>query len=538
MMLNLEKILLDNNIERKILKLKKNPTLFFKDFYMNKINSKKSQLTAQPVKKINLEEKKPSKILQRVNIGENSEVFYKRLKKILIEFDVKYMLGAAPDQWMYGIHIEKNDLHFFLRVIMEWLNSSNIFIKVRNESYSVAEFFKLKNKNQIRSFDILVTELDSVDTKYCSYIHVMLWQKIDSYSSEVIYSILEENKYIHRLREDRYYDLMTNHLEINDKNHIEDINFPIDVVYTWVDGEDLLWKAEKIKYQGGSIENIEEAARAYSDERFRNRDELLYSLRSIELFAPFVRNIYIVTAGQTPEWLNLSHPKIHIVDHKDIYRNIEHLPTFNSSGIETQLHHIEGLSEYFLYLNDDFMLGDFCTPSDFFYANGIIKFFPSEARAYEDDIDDSREEYLIADRNAINLMKKDYDVCSRYIMKHAPYPCNKSYLYELERRYSSQFADCASSRFRSKKDLRPIAFMQPNLGLIEGKAIASNISNRYLALYKNTIKEQFDGVINSRKYKTICINDVGVSIDNLEETNKLTHDFLENYYTIKSSFEV
>jgi hypothetical protein len=122
-------------------------------------------------------------------------------------------------------------------------------------------------------------------------------------------------------------------------------------------------------------------------------------------------------------------------------------------------------------------------------------------------------------------------------MKHAPYPCSKSYLYELESRYKTVFSTCAENKFRSPTDIRPIAFMQYNFGYFEGKAIQGNITNRYLALYKDTIKEQFNGVLENRKFKTICINDVGVNDDKLEQVNRFTHDFLESYFPIKSSFE-
>lgn len=536
MKLDLDSVMQKYKIDRKLMKLKNNPSLFFEDFYKKKLNMVNNfRLTGNTGQS---DEKTVNCALQRVAMAHEGNVFFERLKKLCKEFDVDYMQGAALDQWMYGIHIEKKDVNFFLKIIHEWLNSDDIYIKFKNENYTVDQFLKI-NINDIKVFDILIKEQKGEGVKYCSYIHVMLWQKIENYSNEKIYTILEENKYIHRLREKKFKRMMQNHEYINTTNYALDFIHPIDIVYTWVDGDDIEWKKQKNKYQG-KTEEIQEnnAGRATSDERFRNRNELLYSLRSVELFAPFVRNIYIVTAGQKPEWLDISNPKVKVIDHSEIYKNIKFLPTFNSSGIETQLHHIEGLSEYFLYLNDDFMFADFCTPEDFFYANGKIKFFPSEARAYEDDIDETREEYLIADRNVINLIMKEYGLKNRFIMKHAPYPCKKSYLFELEKRYQSEFDTCASNRFRAKTDIRPIAFMQYNLGFVEGQAIPFDISNRYLALYKRNIKTQFNGVIKTREYKTICINDVGIEPDSLEKINELAHNFLENYYSIKSQFEI
>lgn len=100
--------------------------------------------------------------------------------------------------------------------------------------------------------------------------------------------------------------------------------------------------------------------------RFADNDELRYSLRSLEKNAPWVKNIYLVTNGQIPRWLNVDHPQIRIVQHKDIYPNQSHLPTFSSSSIETHLHLIPGLSRQFLYINDDILLGRPVWPEDFY----------------------------------------------------------------------------------------------------------------------------------------------------------------------------
>lgn len=112
----------------------------------------------------------------------------------------------------------------------------------------------------------------------------------------------------------------------------------------------------------------------YKDEetasRFQDNQELRYSLRSVWLHAPWVRNIYIVTNGQIPSWLNLQHPRIHMVPHEAIYKNKSHLPTFSSPSIEANLHRIPGLAEHFIYLNDDVMFGRDVAPSDFYTYGG------------------------------------------------------------------------------------------------------------------------------------------------------------------------
>ncbi|KAK5580536.1 hypothetical protein RB653_000556 [Dictyostelium firmibasis] len=165
---------------------------------------------------------------------------------------------------------------------------------------------------------------------------------------------------------------------------------PIDVVYTWVNGSDpkLIKEVTELKRskrdplipecQG---KQTPEKDKCYRDDntasRYVDNQELKYSLRSIEKFAPWVRHIFIVTNGQVPNWINLSNPKLSIVTHQQIFANKSHLPTFSSPSIETHLHRIPGLSKKFIYLNDDVMLGREIYPDDFVTQNGGQRVFLS-----------------------------------------------------------------------------------------------------------------------------------------------------------------
>ncbi|XP_072528596.1 N-acetylglucosamine-1-phosphotransferase subunits alpha/beta [Salminus brasiliensis] len=103
-----------------------------------------------------------------------------------------------------------------------------------------------------------------------------------------------------------------------------------------------------------------------SASRFEDNEELRYSLRSVEKHAPWVRHIFIVTNGQIPSWLNLDNPRVTVVTHEEIFQNQSHLPTFSSPAIETHIHRIPGLSQKFIYLNDDVMFGKDVWPDDFY----------------------------------------------------------------------------------------------------------------------------------------------------------------------------
>lgn len=101
---------------------------------------------------------------------------------------------------------------------------------------------------------------------------------------------------------------------------------------------------------------------------------LQYWFRGVEKFAPWVNRIYFVTWGHIPSWLNLSHPKLKVVRHEEFIPT-DYLPTFSSHPIELNLHRIKGLSERFVYFNDDTFLIRPVLQEDFFQkrtAQGLL----------------------------------------------------------------------------------------------------------------------------------------------------------------------
>lgn len=144
----------------------------------------------------------------------------------------------------------------------------------------------------------------------------------------------------------------------------------IDFVIPWVDGSDPNWQAEKAKYQGKTLDDSNSA------NRFRDWGLLPYWFRAVEKFTPWVRKIHFITWGHLPAFLNTENPKLHIVLHED-YLPIEYRPTFNANTIEMNIHRIDGLSEYFVYFNDDmFILRPMAENS--FFANELPCTFGAE----------------------------------------------------------------------------------------------------------------------------------------------------------------
>lgn len=134
----------------------------------------------------------------------------------------------------------------------------------------------------------------------------------------------------------------------------------IDFVITWVDGNDPAWREQMRSYR-----NDADLGPGVTDDRYRDWGILPYWFRGVDQFAPWVRTIHFVTWGHVPSWLDVTNPHINIVRHEDFIPK-EYLPTFNSNAIELNLHRIDGLSEQFVYFNDDMFLCRAMKPQNFF----------------------------------------------------------------------------------------------------------------------------------------------------------------------------
>ena len=136
----------------------------------------------------------------------------------------------------------------------------------------------------------------------------------------------------------------------------------IDFVITWVDGNDPEWQARKAKCLG--LQETDDRT-----ERYRDWDLMRYWFRGVEKYAPWVRKIWFICDQEPPAWLNRECPKLQIVRHQEFIPQ-EYLPTFSSVPIELNMHRIKGLSERFVYFNDDtFIISRL--KEDFFFRKGL-----------------------------------------------------------------------------------------------------------------------------------------------------------------------
>lgn len=186
----------------------------------------------------------------------------------------------------------------------------------------------------------------------------------------------------------------------------------VDFVYLWVNGNDPEWQAKRNAFIGVT----EEKSAVNCEGRYADNDELKYSLRSLEMYAPWIRRIFIVTDNQVPQWLDTSNPRIKIIDHKDIMPALC-LPCFNSCLIEHFLHRIPGLAEHFLYGNDDMFINKPVTPESFFAADGlpIIRFNRRPFRKLtlllkEKVLKKPLSNYVLTIKNSAELVEKKYGI--------------------------------------------------------------------------------------------------------------------------------
>lgn len=139
----------------------------------------------------------------------------------------------------------------------------------------------------------------------------------------------------------------------------------IDFVVTWVDGTDPAWQARKRAAEAAEGGKASSDSEANGPDRYRDLGLLRHWFRGVERFAPWVRKVFFVTCGQKPDWLDETHPKLRLLDHRE-YIPGEWLPTFHSNTIELNLHRVSDLSERFVLFNDDMFLLQPQGPENFF----------------------------------------------------------------------------------------------------------------------------------------------------------------------------
>ncbi|MET8154476.1 stealth family protein [Actinoplanes sp. NPDC049668] len=318
----------------------------------------------------------------------------------------------------------------------------------------------------------------------------------------------------------------------------ERISFPIDAVYTWVDGSDPAWQARK-KTALAANTWLDEASRlSANDSRYASRDELRYSLRALHCFAPWVRHIFLVTDDQVPAWLDTEHPRLTVVSHREIFGSTGRLPTFNSQAIESRLHRIPGLSEHFLYLNDDVFLGRPAAPEMFFTSGGLTRFFPSPARVDSAPRTPGDPPADSAGKNNRELIKAAFGRVLTRKMMHTPHPSRRSVIEEIENRFAEHVDATASHQFRHPDDISLLSSLQQYYAYLTGRGVSGPIAYRYNDLADPATPFKLAELLRKRNLDAFCLNDTDTTGGAAAEQAALLGDFLPAYLPFVSPYEL
>ncbi|HYP72612.1 MAG TPA: stealth conserved region 3 domain-containing protein, partial [Microbacterium sp.] len=247
-----------------------------------------------------------------------------------------------------------------------------------------------------------------------------------------------------------------------------EVTVDVDMVFSWVDGS-------STRFQKQRAAQLEEYVVGEGDDgpaRYRHVDELRYALRSVHMYAPWVRRIFIASDSERPAWL-AEHPRVTLVRSAEFFADPSALPTHNSHAVEAQLHRIEGLAENFLYSNDDMFFGRAVSPELFFTSGGVTKFVESDVRIGSGPARLERSGHDNALRVNRELLQARFGRTILRDLEHCATPLRRTVLRELEREFADEFARTAASRFRAATDISVTNSLYHYYALMTGRAVAT-----------------------------------------------------------------
>ena len=293
----------------------------------------------------------------------------------------------------------------------------------------------------------------------------------------------------------------------------------MDVVITYVDGNDPVWKKDYEKYTNVPV----------MEKRFRDWGTLKYLLRGIQKKMPFVRNVYLVVShpSQVPDWVNPEQLKI--VLHRDIIPD-EFLPTFNCNPIEMHLHRIPGLDEEFLYFNDDMFPVGNCKETDFFRdGKAVIGYY---RHLFASGM------YKKICRNSDRLARKAAGLKPSVFFTRPQHICSpmlKSWCEKLYKKVEKEIRETSATRTRTSENLNQYLFL--DYMNYEGMVIREKISNKHFSVSVASAGSLRDFLHNPTR-NMVCINDVHLSESRYLKLRDAVLEAFESTFPEKSRFEL
>lgn len=333
----------------------------------------------------------------------------------------------------------------------------------------------------------------------------------------------------------------------------EEVNFPIDIVIPWVDGNDPAWRAVRSQYRSTKEDNDVE-------ERYRSWGLLKYWFRAIERYAPWVRTIFFITWGHIPAWLDPNHPKVKIIRHEDFIPK-KYLPTFNSHTIELNIFRIPELGEHFIYFNDDVYLNTYTKPTDFFEKGlpkdaavmGIIKnknpenFMPYIMLNMLSIINHSFNKKDVVKKHwkkwyspkygkylLNNLYVSPYDCFTGFRNFHTCHAFLKSEMHKVWETYPDVLHETCLEKFRNRKQVNQYIFRYWQL--VTDQFLPMKPNSKYYTIGSDSM-EEIASAMKDKRNKVLCINDDPGDFDFLQAQKEIDGIFKQDLPQ-KSSFEI
>lgn len=341
-------------------------------------------------------------------------------------------------------------------------------------------------------------------------------------------------------------------------------NYPIDIVIPWVDDSDPMWIKERAKYLGEFYEK-----KSNLSHYFRDWDTLRYVFRSIEKNMPWVRKIHFLTCGHLPQWMNTDAEKLSFHKHADFFSKGSTLPVFSARPIEMNMMNIPGLSERFVYFNDDTVVMQSVSPERFFKGDLPVDYLvldiPRGGWVY--DKIRVKDPYAQTVKNSINLINKIYPLSKLHSespefffdlsyklsdrvrnrilpfikkykwikVNHNPQPFLLSNLRECERLFPEEIALTRTHRFREYTDLNQYLFR--DIALMSGRFYPHYFNDDHcivLASIKRYTEERH--YLSEKNF--ICLNDTQfLSSEEYPALRDMVIADMKAAFPEKSSFE-
>lgn len=296
----------------------------------------------------------------------------------------------------------------------------------------------------------------------------------------------------------------------------------MDYVLPYVDGSDPVWRDQYRRTFGSN---------RMDDSRFRSFDTLRYALRSVSQNMPFVDRVVLIvsTESQVPEWVNRE--TVRIVLH-DEFMPKEHIPTFSSSAIESDMWRIDGLSERFLYSNDDLFTMEPMTEDDFFDGNlPRLKFGASDNTTHRNIYRRSCRNGMDMVADALGVERTDPNILLK------PQHCTKGIITNHMKEVGRLCADQIEQTITPMRHQTNVTgFIYHYYAMYTGQYAPFGASLRFITI-KNDLCELID-FIKHPSANILCMNDAGeLDKERYHEASRMICEAFESKFKERGRYE-